>query len=56
MEGQRKHDVKYAGKVVSEWREGAQPKGRGKGQYLALIRGADSPLKLKPNKKEGSLR
>ena len=36
--------------------EGAQRRGRGKGQYLALIRGADSQLKLKPNKKEGSLR
>ena len=42
-----KQDVKYAGVVVSEWREGAQPEGKDKGQYLALIRGVDSKLKLK---------
>ena len=40
-------EVKCAGVVVSEWREGAQPEGKDRGQYLALIRGADSKLKLK---------
>ena len=43
----RKPDVKYTGVVVSEWREGAQPEGRDRGQYLALIRGAESKMKLK---------
>ena len=46
-EVRRKQDVKYAGVVVSEWREGAQPEGKDRGQYLALIREADSKLKLK---------